>query len=277
MVNITMHDNIKDLDLDQNLNGICPSTGMVVSCKINDKLIALLTYTKNNFHPHSIILHFTFFRDFNDSEIMNTMFNKLKAKLPTSNYILKLETQSRIYNKFISNNNFAEIRKTYKPDISITTIINYFKSYDSQHNYHPSKLTLNNNLLTKVFDVYKNTHRVNPLGNIDLNTWRNTVSKDLDFNHSIVIYNERNKITAFLLIFDYLEDKKEVGWIYFENDSMKTQLLNQFVSMLYRLQESGITSLCFEIDTTDLYSYELFSPFLINEAPSLITYKKTHK
>lgn len=272
-----MHDNIKVLELDQNLNEIPPSTGMVVSCKINDKLIALLTYTKNNFHPNSIILHFTFFRDFNDSEIMNTMFKKLKAKVPTSNYILKLETQNRIYNEFISNNNFDEMRKTYEPDISITTIINYFKSYDSQHNYHPSKLILNNNLLTKVFDVYKSTHRVNPVGNIDQNKWRNTVSKDLDFNHSIAVHNKRNEITAFLLIFDYLEDKKEVGWVYFKNNAMKTQLLNQFVSMLYRLQESGITSLCFEIDTTDLYSYELFSPFLINEAPNLITYKKTHK
>src|SRR5699024_3674331 len=269
---IEVHDDINDIRLESDLKLTCRSTGLIISCKVNSTLIAILSYTKNYFHPYSLELHFKFFESVNDSQILNFMFNKLKSELANSNFILKLESDDTIYNEFILNNNFREIRKTYEPELSITTMLEYYKCSTSHPHYNKQSFTMTNNLVVKVYEVYKSTHRANPVGNIGMEEWKNIISKDLDLNHSIVIYSCTNEVIAYLFIFDYSKDKKDVGWIYFKNETAKNLLLDRFINILYQLQETGISSLCFEIDNTDPYSSELFAPFLNDISPSVISY-----
>lgn len=240
----------------------------------DNTLIGYLYYTTNSFHPYSLYLHFNFMIKNPDEEILSEMLNKLKARLPNSNYILKLESNDYVYVKFIDNNNFIEIRKTYEPEISIDDLVHYYREIESDYSSPPLPIIITDKLVHQVQETYKSTHEANPLGDISLHEWRTVITNDLDLEHSIVIYNENKDIIAYLFVFDNSESVKEIGWVYFKSEGAKKQLLIQFKNALLRLKKLGIKMIGFEIDNTDTYSYELFSPFIIHSLPSLITYMK---
>ena len=255
-----------------NINQFSNKTGVIY--EENNTLIGYLYYTTNRFHPYSLHLHFKFMIENPDEEILSEMLNKLIAQLPNSNYILKLESNDYVYGKFIDSNNFIEIRKTYEPEISIGSLVNYYRYIEYNYDSQSLPFIITDKLVHKVQEIYKCTHEANPLGDISLHEWRTVITNDIDLEHSIVIYNENKDIIAYLFIFDNSESVKEIGWAYFKSEEAKKQLLIQFKNTLLRLKKLGIKIIGFEIDNTDTYSYELFSPFIIHSSPSLITYMK---
>ena len=255
-----------------NINQFSNKTGVIY--EENNTLIGYLYYTTNRFHPYSLHLHFKFMIENPDEEILSEMLNKLIAQLPNSNYILKLESNDYVYGKFIDSNNFIEIRKTYEPEISIDSLVNYYRYIECNYDSQSLPFIITDKLVHKVQEIYKCTHEANPLGDISLHEWRTVITNDIDLEHSIVIYNENKDIIAYLFIFDNSESVKEIGWVYFKSEEAKKQLLIQFKNTLLRLKKLGIKIIEFEIDNTDTYSYELFSPFIIHSFPSLITYMK---
>lgn len=255
-----------------NINQFSNKTGVIY--EENNTLIGYLYYTTNRFHPYSLHLHFKFMIENPDEEILSEMLNKLIAQLPNSNYILKLESNDYVYGEFINRNNFIEIRKTYEPEISIDYLVNYYRHIECDYDSQSSHFIITDKLVDTVQEIYKCIHEANPLGDISLHEWRMVITDDIDLEHSIVIYNENKDIIAYLFVFDNSESVKEIGWVYFKNEEAKKQLLIQIKNTLLRLKKLGIKIIEFEIDNTDIYSYELFSPFIIHSSPSLITYMK---
>lgn len=251
---------------------ISNQTGVI--CEENNALIGCLYYTDNHFHPYSIYLHFKFFIKNPEVDILNRMFSILKSEIPNSNYILNLEDNYNSIKKFIHNNGFKEIRKTYEPDVHIDNLLRHYHYIDSYPKSKHPPFVITNELVHKVQDIYRKIHVANPLGGVSLPEWKKIITNGLDLENSIVIYNENKEITAYLFIFHGSESTKEIGWVYYKNEDAKRQLLNQFKTSLSHLQKVGIKTICLEVDNTDKYAYELFFPFLIHGEPSSITYIK---
>lgn len=273
---ILLHNNINDAIQKYNLNFPTVPNQAGITCEKNNILIGFLYYTNNYFHPYSIYLHFKFLIKNPGVDLLNEMFNLLKMKVPNFNYILNLEPHYPFYIDFINDNNFMEIRKTYEPEVSIDQLICHYKYINSHSISINSPFVITDKLVYKVQDTYRSTHVVNPLGKISMQEWKTVIKKNLDIENSVVIYDENNEITAYMLIFHETESIKEIGWVYYRDKAAKTHLLKQFNFTLYRLKNSGIKTIGLEVDNTDTYAYDLFSPFVDHKDPSLITYMK-HK
>lgn len=168
------------------------------------------------------------------------------------------------------------MRKTYEPEVSIDNLICHYNNIDSQSCSIHLPFVITDKLVYKVQDIYRNTHLANPLGEISLQEWKTVITNDLDLENSIAIYSDDKEITAYLFIFHESESIKEIGWVYFKNEEVKRHLIKLFKAVLCRFKKSGIKTIGLEVDNTDRYAYELFSPFLIHTKPSLITYMQ-HK
>lgn len=271
-----LHNNMNDAIQRYNLNLPVLPNQVGIICEEENTLIGYLYYTINHFHPHSIYLHFNFLIENPDVDILNKMFSKLKVKVSNYNYIFNSENHFSFYKSFINNNGFIEMRKTYEPEISTDNLIFHYNYIDSHDGSVYPPFVLTDELVHKVQDIYRSTHVANPLGDINLQEWKTVITNDLDLENSIIIYSENKEITAYLFIFHGSENVKEIGWVYFKNEVAKKYLLKQFKFALCRLKKSGIKTIGLEVDNTDKYAYDLFSPFLNHAEPSLITYIK-HK
>lgn len=273
-MNISLHENITGYLQDNNILQNYPSSAYGVVYESENGIAAYLYYSKNLYHPDAIYLHFAILDKDIDSEILIKMYDKFKSVLPRSNEILQIQRNFEFYERLINENGFTEFRKTYEPEIGIQKMISGFSNnnLDESHTVKNFKMTDGLQELSK--KVYQSTHDINPLKDMDLAEWNDLITDDLDFEHSIVICDKQDDIVAYLLMYENDDAYKDVSYCYFKDQAAKNSLSAEFYNILIKLEESEITHLNLEVDSTDKYSYELFHNFIEDEIPSLISYIK---
>lgn len=271
---ITLHENITGYLQDNNIIQNYPSSEHGVVCESENDIVAYLYYSKNLYHLNAIYLHFSILDKDIDSETLIKMYDKFKMVLPSSNIILQVHRNFDLYEDFIKTNEFSEFRKTYEPEIGIQKMISGFSNnnLDESHTVKNFKMTDGLQELSK--KVYQSTHDINPLKDMDLAEWNDLITDDLDFEHSIVICDKQDDIVAYLLMYENDDAYKDVSYCYFKDQAAKNSLSAEFYNILIKLEESEITHLNLEVDSTDKYSYEFFHNFIEDEIPSLISYIK---
>ncbi|SDL01637.1 hypothetical protein [Lacicoccus qingdaonensis] len=210
-----------------------------------------------------------------DSEILIKMYDKFKSVLPRSNEILQIHRNHEFYERLINDNGFTEFRKTYEPEVDIQQLIKRFLNEDFEGKHTSGKFKMTDALLKITEHVYRSIHEMNPLKRMDLSEWKDIITDDLDFEHSIIIYDRNDEIIAYLMMYENEEPFKDVGYCYFKNQEAKNSLSAEFHDTLLELKKQNFTHLNLEVDNTDIYPYEFFHDFIEHDPPSLISYMKT--
>lgn len=274
-MNITLHENITGYLQDNNILQNYPSSAYGVVYESENAIAAYLYYSKNLYHPNAIYLHFAILDKDIDSEILIKMYDKFKSALPRSNEILQIQRNFEFYERLINENGFTEFRKTYEPEVDIQQLIKRFLNEDSEGKHTSGKFKMTDALLKITEQVYRSIHEMNPLKRMDLSEWKDIITDDLDFEHSIIIYDRNDEIIAYLMMYENEEPFKDVGYCYFKNQEAKNSLSSEFHDTLLELEKQNFTHLNLEVDNTDIYAYEFFHDFIEHDPPSLISYMKT--
>lgn len=210
-------------------------------------------YRVNPFHPNSIYL-------VSENKNFNLYFEELKRKFPYHDYILNIEDYE--VNNFFDYG-FIECRRTYDLNVEINRFLNHF--FENKENIvqqFSNPFMLSDQLVNKWYETYKKTHKVNPVKSFNLEEFKERLVEDLDFENSIVIFNTQSEIIAYALIYDDSKDTKEIGYVYFKNNTSKQQLLEVLFTRLRFLNNIGIHRIVTEVDTTDKYAYEIFGSLI---------------
>lgn len=273
-MHITLHENITGYLQDNNIIQNYPSSEYGVVCEAENNIAAYLYYSKNLYHPTALYLHFSILDKDIDSEILLKMYEKFNKVLPSSNIILQVHRNFDLYEGFIENNGFSEFRKTYEPEVDIQKMITGFSNNNlgEKHMIKNFKMTDGLQKITK--SVYQSTHEINPLKDMDLSEWKDLITDDLDFEHSIVICDQQDDIVAYLMMYENEEAYKDVGYCYYKDQEAKNSLSAEFYNILLKLKEAEFSHLNLEVDSTDKYSYEFFNHLIEDETPALISYIK---
>lgn len=186
---------------------------------------------------------------------------QVKSEYPNHHLILRAMNDDNI--KDYLNVGFIEFRRTYEQDIKIDDLIDFVSTYKC--NNAMSKFSVGDALIEKSFEVYKETHKANPVKEMNLDEWETLLVQDLDYEHSIVLYDEMGKIEAFLIMYDATVHSKDIGYIYFSDAASKTRLYSALYIKLIQLKKKGITEVSVEVDNTDRYAYEFFESLIIHD------------
>lgn len=210
-------------------------------------------YRVNPFHPNSIYL-------IRENKDFNLYFEEIKRNFPYHDYILNIEDYEA--NNYFDYG-FIECRRTYDLNIEINRFLNHF--FENKENIVQQSSTpfmLSDQFVNKWYETYKETHKVNPVKSFNLREFKERLVEGLDFENSIVIFNTRSEIIAYALIYDDSKDTKEVGYVYFKDNTSKQQLLEVLFTRLKFLNNIGTHRIVTEVDTTDKYAYEIFGSFI---------------
>lgn len=192
---------------------------------------------------------------------------QLKSEYPNHHLILRAMNNEDI--KDYIRAGFIEFRRTYEQDVDISDVIDYLSTHIKEG--PDSGFKFDESLLTKSYNIYKETHMANPMADMSLEDWKALISPDLDHEHSIVIYDDMGNITAFLLMYDATEQSKDIGYVYFSDVAAQGRLCSLLNIKLTHLAKLGVTELSLEVDNTDRYAYELFESLLIHDEPYMRT------
>ncbi|MBP3951792.1 hypothetical protein [Bacillus suaedae] len=135
---------------------------------------------------------------------------------------------------------------------------------------------LKKKLTSLVKETYEATHRDNPPRKNDLHAWENLIfSKDTLVNHSYIAISENKEILAFALLHEGEEDNTlEFGWRGTKGETDLNLIILLTAIQIRSTKIGGYKYIVGEIDTTDVYSKEMFRKFPFSPSPSLITYQK---
>lgn len=269
---ITLHENITAYLQDKNIIPNYPASGHGVICEVEDEVLAYLYYSLNPYHPSALYLRFAVpDKDVNAGKLVE-MYEKLKTTLPLSDVILEVHRNHGLYEKLINTYGFTEFRKTYEPEVEISEMINHFNDGEVKVTSAVGKFELTEELLDFSRKVYESAHDLNPLREMTLTEWEDLVTDDLDHEHSIVLHDENDAVTAYILIYENDETSVDVGYCYFKDPDSKQSLISNFKDTLLNLQENDYEYINLEVDTTDEYAYEFFNDFVADTEPALVSY-----
>lgn len=273
-MNINLQENITAYLQENNIIQNYPSSEYGVICEEGNDIAAYLYYSKNHYHPSAVYLRFAILDKGIGSETLIKMYDKFKTVLPSSIVILQVHRNFDLYEKFINATDFIEFRKTYEPEVDFQKMLPGFSNNTSDKQYTSGKFKMTDGLLEITKEVYHSNHEINPLKDMDLSEWKDLITDDLDFDNSIVIYNQHEEIVAYMLIYENEDSSKDPSYCYFKNQEAKHALSAEFYNILLQLQEMDFTHLNLEVDNTDKYSYEFFKHLIEDKTPALTSYIK---
>ena len=100
---------------------------------------------------------------------------------------------------------------------------------------------------------YEQTHLHNPAQAEDWLAWKGKLLEDNPDLELSYIAIENNRVTAYIFIHPVDEEHYEIGWVGREGN---VNLLPILKKQLIGLQNKGITSIEFEVDTTDYNAWQ---------------------
>ncbi len=272
---ITLHENITAYLQEKNLITNYPASGHGVICEAEDEILAYLYYSLDPYHPSAPYLRSAVLDESVDAGTIVEMFEKLKTTLPLSDLVLEVHRNHDLYKKLIDEYGFEKFRMTYEPEADVEDMIDYY--HDTDETSAGREFEMTEELLTLSKKVYESSHDVIPLRGMSLAEWNDLITDDLDIENSITVYNDKEEISAYMLIYGEDEDSKDIGYLYFENPEAKQILTSEFKNRLNSLKGNGVETINLEVDTTDEYTYEFFEDFVEDETPVLVSYIRRQK
>ncbi|SOC39089.1 hypothetical protein [Salinicoccus kekensis] len=274
---IILHENISAYLQKKNIMPNYLSSGHGVTCEGEEGILAYLYYSLNPYHPSAPYLRFAVLDQSVDAETIVEMYEKLKSTLPLSDIILEIHRNHDLYEKLITTHDFEEFRKTYEAEVEISEMVSHYtvdetKSYEGEQSFEMTE-----SLLDLSRKVYESVHDTIPLRGMTLAEWKDLITDDLDLENSIVIHDEDEAVTAYMLIYGDEDNSRDVGYIYYSDADAKQRLTSAFRHTLDKLREDGYEHINLEIDTTDEYAYGFFNEFVNDEAPVLVSYIRRQK
>lgn len=224
----------------------------------------------NNIHPKAAYLNI-------EHTNFSSYFKDVKARYPSFDYIIWLD-ESDSYDEYRALG-FVEFRRTYDIEIDASEFQLYLTTHWSLLEVvEEEALKLNDALVYQWFLVYQKTHKVNPVMEYNYKLFKDILEKELDISHSIII-STKGEITAYVLVYFYESDVREIGYVYYKDETLKLELFSLLSKRLESLQNIGVTKIISEVDNTDIFAHELFSYFITENSSfqrSLIL-KNNHK
>ncbi|WP_456278847.1 GNAT family N-acetyltransferase [Bacillus sp. AK128] len=252
-----------------------------------NEIVGGITSWNTNFHPNcsyiSIIVD-PLFRDIGmEDQLLKLVESNQDINFPLQTLICETNYFTK---EFYEKSGFKEIRRTYLPILKITKIqeldVKFIEKYS---NTQISIETLNDirkdgqlkkKLISFVKETYEATHKDNPPRKNDLHAWEKLIfSKDTLVNHSYIALSENKDILAFALLHEGEDDNTlEFGWRGTKRETDLNLIILLTAIQIRSTKSEGYKYIVGEIDTTDLYSIEMFRNFPFSPSPSLITYQK---
>ncbi|MCD2137102.1 hypothetical protein [Salinicoccus halitifaciens] len=274
---IILHENITAYLQEKNIIPNYLSSGHGVTCEAHGEWLAYVYYSLDPYHPSAPYLRFAVLDDSVKPETIVEMYEKLKTTLPMSDIILEIHRHHNLYEKLITTYDFKEFRRTYETEVEISRMISHFNTGSTEENRLESAFEMTEGLSDLSRQVYASVHDTIPLREMSLAEWRDLITDDIDFESSIVIYDEDEAITAYMLIYEGEDTSKDFGYCYYADSEAKQRLASAFGQTLNKLQENGYEHINLEVDTTDEYAYGFFNEFVKDEAPVLVSYIRRQK
>lgn len=204
----------------------------------------------NDIHPKAVYIQSTI-------QIVQEYTSRVRSTYPDHHLILKVMNDFDVTD-FI-HAGFTECRRTYEEAVGLGDLISLLAQYKNNENL--DDFVLNEALLKLSYEVYESTHKVNPVKKMTLNEWKTVIGRDLDFDHSILIRDDKENISAFLFMYHACDESKEIGYIYYRDDASKGRLSRAMYKQFSELIKLNIKEIHLEVDNTDRYSYDFFESF----------------
>ncbi|QTQ08153.1 hypothetical protein J9174_00255 [Macrococcoides canis] len=205
----------------------------------------------NLYHPEAVYI------DYRIEEFSNK-FENIKKQYPGKIYVVRIEDK-KYCEKFLKEG-FKVCRKTYEIQLDNTCLFNNFVEYDKEC------FELTDELICKWYQIYNETHKVNPVKEFDLEVFKNLLKRDLDLKHSILIKDNSGVINAYALLYSD-DNTTEIGYVYYKDETHKKMLKETLNCEMKIIFETGKKYISIEVDDTDNYSYELFKGFINKQTP----------
>ncbi|BAK16849.1 ATPase with chaperone activity, ATP-binding subunit [Solibacillus silvestris StLB046] len=100
---------------------------------------------------------------------------------------------------------------------------------------------------------YEQTHLHNPAKEMDWQKWKDELLNDLPDLHLSYIAIENNRVTSYIFVHPVDDKHYEIGWV---GQRGTLNLLPFLRQQLILLKEKGISSVEFEVDTTDYNAWQ---------------------
>ncbi|UBH08308.1 hypothetical protein [Macrococcus armenti] len=200
----------------------------------------------NSYHPNAVYIDYR-------ENTFSAYFKTIKEQFPDKIYIVRVDS-GKPYEELLKEG-FTECRKTY--DI----VLDKKCLFNSSEQGNNDSFILSEALVFKWYQIYRETHQINPVREYEPQIFENLLKRDLDTNHSIVLFNKYREITAYALIY-FNNETYEIGYVYFKNYKYKKRLEELLNNKIRNIFDLGKEYISIEVDDTDKYAYELFNDYI---------------
>lgn len=207
---------------------------------------------RNLNHPLAQYIHFT---SNASEEMLSSMINIQK---PYDRIIFSCWENEIEKIKLLQTFPFELFRKTYMEKVKINTLLKKMHVTAAHETVLSLKQVLTQRLLEEqLFKLlkhsYEQTHLHNPAQREDWRTWKEKLladNPDLEMSHIVI---ENNYVTAYIFVHRINDVHYEIGWV---GQQGNVSLLPILKKQLLALQNKGVQSVEFEIDTTDYNAWQ---------------------
>lgn len=203
-------------------------------------------------HPLAKYIHF--FSNATE-ELLNKM---LTIQAPYDRIVFSCWENEAEKMKLLQPFPFQLFRKTYMEKYEINTLLEKLDDITVPQTFLSLKQVLTQpSLEEELFKLlkhsYEQTHLHNPAQTEDWLTWKEKLLEDNPDLELSYIAIENNRVAAYIFVHPVDEEHYEIGWV---GQQGNVNLLPILKKQLICLQNKGITSVEFEVDTTDYNAWQ---------------------
>lgn len=251
---------------------------------IDSNLVGIIFTWRSNYHEYS--MNFRLFS--NPSYVAYEIEKELLKQLETKEINLPLKTSiweaSVTLKQLYEKEQFKEIRRTYMPSLELEMIIEdkkYKKITDSYQVKTLKEIQSINSLMRDLSIIvkrnYEETHRIDPISNLDLEKWQELILAEdiVGYGSYVLLDDESNEILAYTFLHESdSKDAYELGWCGSSSQLNKQLIIYLVCEQIKFATKQNVKTLIGEFDTTDHFAMEVFKSFPFKMTPTWITFMK---
>lgn len=253
---------------------------------VKNKLAGVAFGWTSRFHPSCTyfrILSHPFYEIYDiGDKLLTKVENTVDINLPLQTSILESAINLKATHE---RNGFKEIRRTYMPTLQLANVKGEFQLSDKDNHIIKTlaDISLNDELMEKltllVRKNYTASHKVNPVVDAGLDTWKKLILANDTITKGSYVLLDRRQEAIIAYSFLHESDSKniyELGWCGC-SDKQDKELIPQLTLQHIRYAvNQGAESIVGEFDTTDDYAMEVLRTFPFAPCPTWITYQKAY-
>lgn len=241
-----------------------------------EEVLGIITLWQNKLHIHSLYLDISIKSRDRVFELISILIDFVRRRFSMYTY-MQYSTYSLEKIDNLKKLGFINYRNTYEPRVELSNVEFQKNEVEAIRKRYEVINMINidkssyRELLSLAKSTYEASHMNNPPKDIELEVWDKYVKEDLIEEGSFVLIRD-NEVVAFALMHHGNNDEFELGWRGSKENIKETMKLLAYLQVEYALSQ-GKSYLNCEIDTTDIYAWELIEVFKVKEENPWMTFQ----